>query len=385
MRCKKCGAEIESGRVYCPSCGESIQLVPNYDVFEEELLSRVVEDKDKAKDDRFATGVYQPVKQAIKVSSDSNKASGSMSFLERKKGFITKIVMFLAIVILGIVVIFPYIGSHSYDNLMNKAIESESQKQYAKALGFFEEAYNLDNSSYEAVYGLGRMYYRVKEYEKAVTYLKTALEQNPENKTIYVYLVECYDELNDSKSIEALAESAPNEDIASIFAAYVVMPPEFSQVGGAYEDSVELVLNSSGNYQIFYTTDGRNPTISGKKYTRPLKLTEGTTEVQAVCMNQKGECSEIVSETYVISATKVDMPLVSPGPGTYTEKVSISIAVPDGAKAYYTWDGTNPAEIGIEYKEPFPILEGASVLSVVVIDKNGKVSPTYHGDYIYNP
>ena len=48
MKCKKCGEEIESKLLYCPKCGEPIQLVPVYDVLEEELLSRVVEDKKKA-------------------------------------------------------------------------------------------------------------------------------------------------------------------------------------------------------------------------------------------------------------------------------------------------------------------------------------------------
>ena len=37
-------------------------------------------------------------------------------------------------------------------------------------------------------------------------------------------------------------------------------------------------------------------------------------------------------------------PVVNPGPGVYTESVQISIDVPVGCKAYYTWDGTNPKE-----------------------------------------
>ncbi len=388
MVCKKCGAEIESGRVYCPKCGESIQLVPNYDVFEEELLSRVVEDKDKAKDkskdERFATGVYKPVAKPIqKQSSDASKTACSTNFFIRKKSFIQKLVMFLVIVTIGLFLIIPYLGSHSYDNVMNKAIEAETNMQYAKALGYFEEAYELDSESYEAIYGLGRMFYRVKEYEEAVSYLKLALEQDPLNKTIYTYLVECYDRLNDSKSLLELAEAAPNDDIAEIFAAYVVLPPELNLEGGDYKGTQELELSSSGDYQIFYTLDGKNPTTSGKKYIKPIKLTEGTYELKAVCQNKKGECSDIVSQTYNITKVSVAMPVVSPEPGTYTEQINISIAVEDGCKAYYTWDGTNPSEIGILYTEPFPVLKGSSVLSVVAIDSNGNASKVFHGEYNY--
>ena len=59
MRCPKCETEIENGLIYCPNCGESIQLVPNYDILEEELLTSIVEDKRKVVTgiDKFAEGV----------------------------------------------------------------------------------------------------------------------------------------------------------------------------------------------------------------------------------------------------------------------------------------------------------------------------------------
>ena len=135
MICKKCGAEIESGLIYCPSCGESIQLVPNYDVLEEELLSRVVEDKEKAKDERFATGVYKPVAKppVIKTKTENKASSSSTNAIVRNKDFLKKIAAFLVIVFFGVIVIIPFLGSHSYNSLMNRAIEAESNKQYAKA------------------------------------------------------------------------------------------------------------------------------------------------------------------------------------------------------------------------------------------------------------
>ena len=144
-------------------------------------------------------------------------------------------------------------------------------------------------------------------------------------------------------------------------------------------------LTTNGDYQIFYTLNGKNPTTSGKLYTKPITLTEGKTTIKAVSQNKSGEYSDIATAEYTITYAKLSMPVVTPTDGVYTEKVMISISVPEGCKAFYTWDGTDPAVSGIQYVEPFPILEGASVLSVVIVDGKGNVSPMYRGDYIYQP
>ena len=188
----------------------------------------------------------------------------------------------------------------------------------------------------------------------------------------------------DIDSIYELQSKAPNEEILKLFDNYVVQPTEFSDLGGDYEEDVYLVLSSNGN-QVFYTLDGKNPTTSGKLFSKAIKLEEGITEVKAVSLSSSGDYSEVVSETYNISYPSLSTPEVSPKAGTYTQQEYITINVPDGCKAYYTWDGTDPAQAGLLYTEPFPILKGASVLSVVIIDSKGNTSPLYRGDYIYNP
>ncbi len=229
------------------------------------------------------------------------------------------------------------------------------------------------------------MYYKVKEYDKAVIYLEKALEEEPTNKNIYTYLLESYSALEDSDSIYALLEKCPNDDLAKLFSAYIVLPPEFSEAGGEYEDELYLELTTDGNNQIFYTLNGKNPTISGKLFSKPIKLTEGTTEVKAVTLNSKGEYSEVVSATYTISEAKLGTPQVFPSPGTYTEQVDITITVPSGCTAYYSWDGSDPSTSGSQYTGPFPVINGSSVLSVVIKDNKGKTSPLFRGEYHYNP
>ena len=386
MICKKCGEEIANGLMYCPKCGESIQLVPDYNELEEELLSKVVEDKDKAKDDKFATGVYQDTVQAQPVSKStdaSTKASAKEPLVFTRK---IKTIIFISVVciaIFGCLMIIPYMGTHTYDKIMNSAVDAENNSQYARALGFYEQAYDIDSTSFEAIYGLGRMYYRVKDYDKAISMLNEALSTDPTNKKIYTYLINSYNAIGDMDSIYELAQNAPNEEIASIISAYIMLPPTFSIEAGSYDKNLLVQLTCNGDYQIFYTTNGKSPVTSGKLYSKPISVKEGTTTIKAVTQNSAGEYSDIVSAEYTITYPELTMPVVTPTDGVYTESVMISIQVPEGCKAYYTWDGTDPENNGILYTEPFPILEGASVLSVVIIDENGNVSPMYRGDYIY--
>ncbi|MBQ5474958.1 MAG: chitobiase/beta-hexosaminidase C-terminal domain-containing protein [Lachnospiraceae bacterium] len=164
-----------------------------------------------------------------------------------------------------------------------------------------------------------------------------------------------------------------------------MLPPSFSYEAGDYDKDFLLQLTVNGDYQIFYTINNKNPITSGKLYNKPIQISEGTTVVKAVAQNDAGEYSDVVIATYNVTYKQLALPVVTPTDGIYNEKVMISIQVPEGCRAYYTWDGTKPSVNGIEYTEPFPIIEGSSVLSVEIVDEDGNISPTYHGNYVYQP
>jgi tetratricopeptide (TPR) repeat protein len=390
MICKKCGEEIEHGLMYCPKCGESIQLVPDYDVFEEELLSKVVEDKRKAKDDKFAaSGVYQNADkndaQPTETEVTSKKAPVSEPQVFTKKIKILLFVGSVIVVIIGICLMIPYMGTHSYDSLMNMAIDAEKDSQYAKALGYYESAYEQDLTSFEAAYGMGRMYCKVKDYDSAITYLNKALELDDTNNNVYIYLIEAYDGIGDTASISALAKDIDSPEIIELISSYIMLPPSFNIEPGEYQEDQIIQLSTEGDYQIFYTVNGKNPTTSGKLYTKPIMLSEGSTVIKAVTQNKSGEYSEVVSGEYVIKYKELATPVVTPASGTYNNGFEITIDVPEGCRAYYTLDGTNPSSSnGIQYIDPIPFMEeGGAVLSVVIIDEKGNTSPIYKGSYIY--
>ncbi len=378
MKCKSCGKEIESGLIYCPECGKAIELVPEYNVLEEELLSKIVEDKNKEK--TFAEGVYKNVdnKPAEEISKDLPK--------QKKKSY--KKAGFAGVCIIGIIalciifVLYSNItGSYSY--ILEKAQTYEDEGKYTSALEYYQKAYNMQPEDFTVIYGLGRTYYYTKTYSSAVEYLALALESEPENTEIYDYLLKSYDALDDSESISQLAEDAPTDEISQMISKYIVLPPDFSLDSGEFTDDITVYISSQEDYQVFYTTNTKDPRLSGKLFTSPLVLKEGTTSVKAVCLSPDGEYSDIVEKEYTVSYGTPSTPEVTPEAGEYNYPISITVTVPAGGKAYYTWDGSDPATNGTLYTGAIDIIPGKSVLSVVVFDRRGNKSPTYYGEYTY--
>ena len=60
MECKKCGAKIPQGNVYCSVCGNEVQLVPDYNFLDEDVLGNLAQGKAQTEETLPAE---QPIKQ----------------------------------------------------------------------------------------------------------------------------------------------------------------------------------------------------------------------------------------------------------------------------------------------------------------------------------
>ena len=49
MKCSKCGADIETGSVFCKKCGEPVQMVPDYNILEDDFLVSLLDEQQNAK------------------------------------------------------------------------------------------------------------------------------------------------------------------------------------------------------------------------------------------------------------------------------------------------------------------------------------------------
>src|SRR6266487_3473042 len=124
----------------------------------------------------------------------------------------------------------------------------------------------------------------------------------------------------------------------------VVATPTFSPGGGTYTGSVTVTISdATSGATIHYTTEGSTPTTSSAVYTGALTFTQ-TTTLNAMAAAPGMTDSGVASATYTIQQQQqVATPAFSPGGGTYTGSVTVTISdATSGATIHYTIDGSTP-------------------------------------------
>ena len=201
--------------------------------------------------------------------------------------------------------------------------------------------------------------------------------------------------MNDIESIKILLDGVTNNRVKNLFKNYIVENPKIHLEGGTYNNSIRITLSAKMGTSIYYTIDGSNPEKKGVLYSNAIVLDKkGTYTLKVVAKNEKGMFSDIVSEKYIIRIEAPDDPIISNTKtneiiegGTFTEETYLTIHVPSGCNAYFTWDNTDPdKESGTLYTEPVMVPEGDNILSVIIIDEeNEQESIIFRGRSEYYP
>ncbi len=376
MKCKNCGSDLEIGVIYCPDCGFENHMVSEYNLIEDTEFQEM----------------QQKEKELLKNQQLKEERLKHQQNLKKKKKKIVLILGIFAALIVASLIIFFAVSAHqkynSFDYQYSEALKAYEANDFESAVGFADRASSLDTNNLDAWVLLARAQYKLGNIPDALdimenVYAMSSPEYSDESpETALEFLILLYYENGDYDSIRSMA--ANDTDNISIYEQYLVNKPFFSVEGGNYDDVQELELSSSdSDLDIYYTLDDSEPDTDSYKYTEPIEIGDGKTIVTAVCADSEGHLSLPVTMIYEVTLTAPDAPLVTPESGTYSSAEPIFVDVPMGCNAYYAWDGKTPDENSARYSGPITMPEGNSILSVILIDKNGLSSRVTTRNYIY--
>lgn len=371
MKCAKCGAQVAAGCVYCPVCGNEIQIVPDYSALEDDYLKELMSGETK--------------NEAAKEPDKTRKCKKTKKkkYAKSKKKYILIGAAICILVILVIVGVCS-VGS-SYDAQMQKAKKAYEDKRYEDTITYTNKALKHNKKSTQALLLLAKAEIATKKEEDAISTLQKVIALEDTNEEAYSLILDLYLKNDDYEAIAKLYEQTEDAKIQALFEGHYVLPPSFSEKEGTYDQALDIEIESEEDLEIYYTTDGSDPKEDGVLYNSKIPFHEEKTyNLQAVCKNKDGIYSKLIKAEYTVEIAVPDLPKASPDSGTYTQPTQITIEVPQNCIAYYAWNGT-PGSDTQKYEGAFDMIEGNNVLSVIIVSKSGETSGIQKYNYIYMP
>lgn len=377
MRCAKCGSKLKEGNVYCPACGAEVVVVPDYSVLEDDYLQTLIaEEADPVSMEPAKKNVEDPKKPQKKLSG--------------KLPILVVCILLVAGISAGVAakLIVGHRNANSYDYQVQMAEQALRDKNYEDALYYYNAALALGPEDIAVRLAMADIYLEQKAYDAAMVLLIEIIHLDGNHREAYEKLIGIYDGRGDYESVLALKEETDDPSLADLFFPYAVTAPVISPIAGTYNEEIHVVIVSTDGYNIYYTVNGTAPDATvGIPYDEDIFLEEaGTYNIQAVCVNSKGICSDVADAIYRVEYLPPEFATVVPDGGRITEETFVTITAEPGCSVYYTWDGTDPTRYSERYYGPMNIPAGNTVLSVLVVnDKTGLDSGVYRTNFIYYP
>lgn len=393
-RCKYCGHEIPDHLLRCERCGRVVRIVPDYNPLDDVLKAQVKGSMDGSgsplDEYEFEThsaqrrntayidrdGVRKTTNAGHRTGQPSKKVQNRKAERRRaqrkRKRRMTLLIMLFFFILCGIGIFFLY--KNSYAGLVNRGNKCSLEQNYTEAVSCYEKAIKKKPDKADAYTGLSKIYILEDRQDGAEALFDEAIESYPENVALYEAYIQYFLSIEEDQNIPILLEDAP-ERVRNKLKNYVVSVPEFSLDDKETFDDVQQLSLTSSEKNIYYTTDGSNPTMkNGEKYTEAIQISEGETVIKAISVNEDGIPSAVITKTYLVELPIESAPAISPSTGQYDTATTIQIKVPDGYTAYYTMDGSDPSASSTLYSGPIEMPVGVTIFKAILINGKGRES-----------
>lgn len=379
MYCRKCGAKIEEGCLFCSKCGEEIQLVPEYNVLEDMVSNGVnttweEKTEKESQAESFKEHPERPVVNPKKNNKRKNK----------------KTIIILGVVVLLVFAVFSFFlfffqhqkNQQSYEYQIKKAMEYEQEGDYDKSLFHVNKALEIEKNNETGLLLKATVCMELEDQAQVQSICQGIISRNAESRPAYDLLISSYIKEEKFQEIQDLLLTCPLPEVIQANPGYLVDTPVISLAGGDYTEIQQITFEET-DYAIYYTLDNTEPTVASNRYYEPLGITldEGTTVLRAIAVNEKMLKSDELMVTYNIVLTVPDAPEVTPITGRYPSGTQAVIVVPEGCSVFYTLDGSVPGVTSNPYSGPISLTEESQVLSAIAIHPNGKTSTVIRRSY----
>ena len=143
-----------------------------------------------------------------------------------------------------------------------------------------------------------------------------------------------------------------------------VATPAFSVASGEIVSGTEVTITcGTEGAKIYYTTDGTEPTAESTEYTAAISVTEAVT-LKAIAVKSGMNDSAVATASYTIT---VATPAFSVESGAVNSGKEVTIScTTEGAKIYYTTDGTEPTASSTEYTAAISVTSPMTLKAIAV-------------------
>ena len=329
MKCIYCGKELAEGELFCPACGKAVQIVPDYNVYDDDYLKEVL-----AQENQKKPATTDIKKKTASVTSTAHPSGKGANQKQKKKQMmiIGGVIAVICVLVLVLVLVGAGIQkkhANSFDYQVSLAEEAYKKGNMNDTITYYENALSLDKNNIEVRLILAGIYEKQKNDDAALVLYQEVLKIDSANREACKGLIAIYEKKKNYDAIIELSD-AVDTSLADLFTDYQVQKPKFSIESGVYDGAQTLMLSSDAGDSVFYTTDGSDPMEKGLMYPNPIPLGENnhTYVIKAVCMNDKNLYSDVVTNQYQIKIPAPDIPIVTPDGGDFGVETTVSVTIP---------------------------------------------------------